>query len=230
VNGSYVDASSIASISGNTITLNLTDGGFGDEDGLANGVILDPLVPIKKVAGSAPSIVHSPKSVTVASGATLELSAAASGSPAPSVQWQSSTNKGVTFADIPGATSTTFSTSVSPAMNGLLFRAVFSNGVGSPVSTTSAKLTVFFITSVLPSGQRGIEYRQQLHVNGGVARFYWSAPKGLPKGLSLSSSGVLSGRPSRNMKVGTYQIVVQVHDSTPKSPLSLIATLSLQLK
>lgn len=30
------------SISGNTVTLNLVDGGSGDGDGLANGVILDP--------------------------------------------------------------------------------------------------------------------------------------------------------------------------------------------
>ena len=46
-NGSYVDLSSIASITGNTIVLHLKDGGLGDADGIANGAIVDPLVPIR---------------------------------------------------------------------------------------------------------------------------------------------------------------------------------------
>ena len=46
INGSYVDVTSIATISGNTVTLHLTDGGLGDEDGTANGVIVDPVVPL----------------------------------------------------------------------------------------------------------------------------------------------------------------------------------------
>ena len=48
VGGTYVDASSIAAINGNTVTLNLTDGAFGDEDGTANGTIVDPLIPVKE--------------------------------------------------------------------------------------------------------------------------------------------------------------------------------------
>jgi hypothetical protein len=46
INGSYVDVTSLATISGNTITLHLTDGGLGDADGVANGVIVDPVVPV----------------------------------------------------------------------------------------------------------------------------------------------------------------------------------------
>ena len=46
INGSYVDVTSIATISGNTVTLHLTDGGLGDADGTANGVIVDPVVPV----------------------------------------------------------------------------------------------------------------------------------------------------------------------------------------
>jgi large repetitive protein len=47
INGSYVDVTSLATISGNTITLHLTDGGLGDADGIANGVIVDPVVPVR---------------------------------------------------------------------------------------------------------------------------------------------------------------------------------------
>ena len=49
VSGTYVDASSIATISGDTVALQLTDGGFGDEDGVANGTIVDPLVPVRQI-------------------------------------------------------------------------------------------------------------------------------------------------------------------------------------
>jgi hypothetical protein len=53
VNGVYVDVTSLSSISGSELTLNLTDGGTGDEDGKANGTIVDPLVPVSGVRGTS---------------------------------------------------------------------------------------------------------------------------------------------------------------------------------
>lgn len=84
---------------------------------------------------SAPRITANPVSVTTTAGTTATFSAAASGTPAPSVQWQVSTD-GVTFSAIAGATSTTYSVTASSALNGNLFRAVFTNSAGS--ATTSA--------------------------------------------------------------------------------------------
>ncbi len=55
-NGSYVDLSSIATISGDTITLHLTDGGLGDADGVANGTIVDPVIPVLLNRPNAPTI------------------------------------------------------------------------------------------------------------------------------------------------------------------------------
>jgi hypothetical protein len=55
-NGNYVDVASIATISGDTITLHLTDGGPQDADGLANGVIVDPVIPARRTVPSAPTI------------------------------------------------------------------------------------------------------------------------------------------------------------------------------
>ncbi len=57
INGTLVNVSSIATISGNTITLHLTDGGLGDEDGKANGVIVDPIVPVHQSGGPQPQTV-----------------------------------------------------------------------------------------------------------------------------------------------------------------------------
>jgi hypothetical protein len=45
VNGRYVNLTSAATITGNIVTLSLTDGGLGDEDGVANGRVDDPLIP-----------------------------------------------------------------------------------------------------------------------------------------------------------------------------------------
>ncbi len=53
--GQLVNVSSIATIAGNTITLQLTDGGLGDADGIANGVIVDPVVPLVGTSTSCSS-------------------------------------------------------------------------------------------------------------------------------------------------------------------------------
>jgi hypothetical protein len=55
-NGAYVDVTSIATISGDTVTLLLTDGGLGDADGVANGVIVDPVILVQDVLPGAPTL------------------------------------------------------------------------------------------------------------------------------------------------------------------------------
>jgi hypothetical protein len=89
----------------------------------------------------APIITTNPKSQTVTSGSTVTFTAAASGDPIPTVQWQVSTDGGATWTDITGATSTTLSFTASAADNGDLYQAVFTNLIGS-ATTTAATLTV----------------------------------------------------------------------------------------
>jgi hypothetical protein len=88
---------------------------------------------------TAPVVTTNPVSQTATSG-NVTFTAAASGSPAPTVQWQVSTNGGASFSDIPGATSTTLIVAVSPAVNGNQYRAVFTNTCGS-ATTAAATLT-----------------------------------------------------------------------------------------
>ena len=47
VSGAYVDVTSLATIVGDVITMHLTDGSVGDDDGVANGVVVDPVVPAR---------------------------------------------------------------------------------------------------------------------------------------------------------------------------------------
>ncbi len=79
---------------------------------------------------TAPTVKTNPASQTVNAGQTVSLTAAALGSPPPTVQWQISDDSGKTFADVSRATSTSLSLPVTPAMNGDEFRAVFTNAAG----------------------------------------------------------------------------------------------------
>lgn len=88
----------------------------------------------------APIITTQPTSVTIAAGSTATFSAAASGSPVPTIQWSYSTN-GTTWTPTSGATSTSYSLTVNSGENGYRYEAVFANSAGS-ATTTPAMLTV----------------------------------------------------------------------------------------
>jgi VCBS repeat-containing protein len=87
------------------------------------------------------TVTSSPSSVTVTSGQPASFSAAATGAPAPTVQWQVSSDGGATFTDLPGASSTTLTFTAAMSQNGNLYRAVFTNSTGS-VTSSAATLIV----------------------------------------------------------------------------------------
>ena len=82
-----------------------------------------------------------PASVSTSVGEGVSFTAAAAGTPAPTVQWQVSTNGGTTYTNIAGATADTYSFTAAAIQNGDLFQAVFTNTSGS-VTTNPATLTV----------------------------------------------------------------------------------------
>jgi len=82
----------------------------------------------------APEITVQPDRTTVVAGAAATFTAAATGTPAPSVQWQRSTD-GTTWTDVAGATAPTLVTGPTVAGDGCTeYRAVFTNGAGSATS------------------------------------------------------------------------------------------------
>jgi hypothetical protein len=93
-------------------------------------------------SNGAPAITTQPSNQTVIAGQTATFTAAATGSPTPTVQWQVSTNGGSTWSNISGATATSYSvTNTTTSQSGHEYRAVFTNSVGS-TTTSSATLTV----------------------------------------------------------------------------------------
>ncbi len=91
-----------------------------------------------QVVTAAPVVTGNPVSQAALIGATGTFTASATGFPNPTVQWQSSTNGGTTWAIISGATSTTYTTPALVAGNdGTVYRAVFTNSSGVAVTTTA---------------------------------------------------------------------------------------------
>jgi hypothetical protein len=98
-----------------------------------------------------PVITQQPESVLAAAGSDVSFTAAASGSPAPSVKWQASTDAGATWNDIASATNTTYNLNgVTQAMTGTGYRAVFTNASGSR-TTHSATLGITAAPAILTS-------------------------------------------------------------------------------
>lgn len=89
---------------------------------------------------SSPAVISSPRSQSLVDGATASFTAAATGMPTPTVQWQVSENDGA-FVDIGGATSSTLSVVVAAGDSGNQYQAVFTNSVGT-ATTTPATLTI----------------------------------------------------------------------------------------
>ncbi|WP_409347115.1 Ig domain-containing protein [Paenibacillus sp. MBLB4367] len=72
-----------------------------------------------------------------------------------------------------------------------------------------------FVTANLPSGKAGSTYALTFESAGGIgARSYSLLSGGLPIGISFSSAGIFSGKPT---VAGTYTFTLRVSDSQAAS-------------
>jgi hypothetical protein len=94
------------------------------------------------VPNVAPTVTLNPVTQTGYAGTTLTFTANASGTPTPTVQWQVSTNKGESWVNDAGATSTSLTTApLTTTESGWEVRAVFTNAAGT-ATTSAATITV----------------------------------------------------------------------------------------
>ena len=92
--------------------------------------------------------------------------------------------------------------------------------------TTNPPATLTIATVSLPGAGIGAAYSQNLQASGGVPPFTWIRTAGtLPAGLTLSSSGLISGIPAG--PIGTSSFAVQVTDSQTPTPATKTANLSI---
>ena len=98
------------------------------------------------VTDTVPEITKQPAaSTTVSAGSLVTLSAAATGSPAPTVTWQVSKNAGASWSSIAKADWNAYSFIATTALSGNRYRAAFTNSAGTTYSAVS-KLTVKTVT------------------------------------------------------------------------------------
>ena len=137
ISSTYSFAASAAQ-SGNMYRAIFTNSGGSTPSSVAtltvNGTTVQP-------SGTAPVVTTNPASQTIASGASVTFTAAATGSPTPAVQWQVKTPGGSDFFNISGATSASYTFTSAAAQSANLYRAVFVNSAGLAVSSP-ATLTI----------------------------------------------------------------------------------------
>jgi hypothetical protein len=110
--------------------------------------------PVALTVDTAPSFGTESGSQTVAVGTNVSFSVIAGGNPAPSYQWQVSTNSGGNWANLAdgggvsgSSTATLDLSNVGLGLNGNVYQCVVSNSVGS-ATTTPATLTVGTVPAI----------------------------------------------------------------------------------
>ncbi len=121
---------------------------------VSNGTLVGTSTEDVYVSGAAaqPVVTLQPKDQNVVAGDGFTFQAAAAGVPAPTVQWQVSTDGGQTFEGIPGATSPTYGGTASLQDSGNLYRAVFTNENGSATTDTAMLAVAAQQTTITVTG------------------------------------------------------------------------------
>lgn len=147
-----------------------------------------------------PTVTTQPSAQKVTAGQPVTFTAAASGYPVPAIQWQSSSDGGSTWSDVPGATSASLSFTAIGQDNGSSYRAVFTNVAGS-ATTVAAPLTVTAATPTLsdtpaagPAGTKVSLSGQGFHPLASVGIRLGSATGQLLATTTASTTGGLTAK------------------------------------
>jgi hypothetical protein len=168
----------------------------------------------------APSVTQNPSSSTVNSGATASFTAAATGNPTPTVQWQVSTNGGTSWNDISGATNTTLSFTAASGDNGNQYRAVFTNTAGSATSSAavlSVETSPVFTSSATATFVATQAGSFQVTASGSPQPSFEIVSGSLPSGITLSNAGALQGTAAL-AAVGDYPITIRAWNGIGTPP------------
>ncbi len=130
----------------------------------------------------------------------------------------------------PTSSSPAYSSPFAVTSTGTVKAMAFKPGYAdSAVASASFTITQLAITTTsLPASKVGVAYNVVLQATGGTTPYEWSFVSGsmLPLlGLNLSSTGIISGKPTKS---GTFNFTVKVTDAkyqTATRPLTLIISI-----
>ena len=165
-----------------------------------------------------PTNVSPPSPVTVNSGGDTSFTVSAQGNPGPSVQWYVNQGNGFTPLGAGGVyrnsvTSDTLTiTGATTAMNDYQYEAVFSNGIGSPITTAPATLTVDYAPTITGDPAN-------VTVDAGGTATFTAAASGNPT-PSVQWEYSINGSPNAPLSDGIFQ------DATVSGSLSDTLTIT----
>ena len=155
-------------------------------------------------------------------GSTLTSAVTFNGSPTPTItyQWKVCTDPTNILActNISGATSASYTPTLSELGKYIVVDATANNGVGTPVTETSNPTQIinpeiaFSAPSPVPGATAGTAYVLSAAAAGGVGTFTYTVASGtLPPGVTLDpATGQIAGTPTT---AGTYTFTVRATDS-----------------
>ncbi|MFL6172274.1 MAG: putative Ig domain-containing protein [Marmoricola sp.] len=205
--GTTTDVTSSATITDNSISVHLVDGGVGDLDGIANGVVVDRLIP----TGPVPVTVTTDEVPDPVAGEPYTANLTASGGTAP-YHWS------MTSGTLPAGLSMSPSGQISgtPTSTGYWSFTVKATDSAPKTANDSRSFPLHVVdvavtTATLPGGFVNKAYSATLKATGRATPYTWSLVSGtLPSGVKLSTGGVISGTPT---VTGSFDIVAQVKDN-----------------
>jgi hypothetical protein len=213
LSGSYVP------VSGDVLTVVNATTLSGTFTGLANNAVTslnsEPLLVNYTAASGtlsayvAPTVTTHPVSTGVTAGTVVSFTAAASGLPTPTIQWQVSTNNGTSWTNLSGETSGTLSFTAAAGDSGKQYRAVFTNAEGSSNTNTATLLVgtlpVFSSRNVMTAGE-GVGTGLYITAAASPTPTFSVTAGTLPAGLTLDPvTGLLSGTPAAGSAGGSSQ-------------------------
>jgi DNA-binding beta-propeller fold protein YncE len=169
---------------------------------------------------SAPSITTQPQNRVVPAGGSTTFTVAATGTPAPSLQWQRQAAGTSGFTNLAngsgysGVNTTTLTVSnVLNVSSGDQYRVIVSNGVNPQAISEAATLTIGeppVITSAASTTVRASDALNFTFTASGTPTSTFTATP-LPEWATVSSAGVLSGTPPVGAQ-GTYTFTVTANN------------------
>ncbi len=109
---------------------------------------------LSQTVNRPPTVTTQPTSASALPSNTVVLSAAAIGSPTPTVQWQIQTGEG--WVNVEGATANSLGVVVSAGMPARQYRAIFTNGLAIAISDTATVSAAVEVTSQIRAVRSGL--------------------------------------------------------------------------
>ncbi|MES2598219.1 MAG: putative Ig domain-containing protein [Verrucomicrobiota bacterium] len=172
------------------------------------------------------ALIAQPAPVSVDAGDTATLTVEASGYAPITYQWYEG-ESGVTTTPV-GTNSPTFTTPPLPLTTSYWVKVTNVANTGGTFSNTATvtvnqpSLPTLFTESPLPTGRTGLAYSTRLVGIGGTLPYSWALEGGaLPAGLTLSSTGIISGTPT-GTELSQFTIVLTDDEGLTASRLYLL--------